>query len=207
MNELTRINFELHRLFDIFNAELFNNEVQRPVIVAQTNGRDSGVMGWCTMQKVWTGTEDKEQAYYEITLCAEYLYMNIEEICGTLIHEMVHLYCVQNGIKDTSRGCTYHNKRFKDEAEKRGLIISYDKRIGWSLTKLTDETKKLVTDKADATAFTMTRIGNRGKATPPKNPKSSTRKYVCPECGAIIRATKEVNVICEDCQVKFEQVA
>ena len=30
-------------------------------------------------------------------------------------------------------------------------------------------------------------------------------KYVCPKCGAIIRATKQVNVICGDCNVPFEQ--
>lgn len=30
-------------------------------------------------------------------------------------------------------------------------------------------------------------------------------KYVCPECGAIIRATKEVNVVCGDCDVPFER--
>ena len=28
--------------------------------------------------------------------------------------------------------------------------------------------------------------------------------YVCPKCGAIIRATKLVNVVCGDCDVAFE---
>ena len=30
-------------------------------------------------------------------------------------------------------------------------------------------------------------------------------KYVCPHCGAIIRATRQVNVVCGDCDVAFEQ--
>ena len=30
-------------------------------------------------------------------------------------------------------------------------------------------------------------------------------KYVCPCCGTIIRATREVNVICGDCREAFER--
>ena len=33
--------------------------------------------------------------------------------------------------------------------------------------------------------------------------KSSSRRYVCPCCGMIIRATKQVNVICGDCMTKL----
>jgi len=33
--------------------------------------------------------------------------------------------------------------------------------------------------------------------------KNRSIKYVCPECGTIIRATREVNVICGDCGVSF----
>lgn len=34
---------------------------------------------------------------------------------------------------------------------------------------------------------------------------SSSRKYVCPCCGTIIRATKEVHVLCGECEVAFEE--
>ena len=37
---------------------------------------------------------------------------------------------------------------------------------------------------------------------PPKA-KSSTRRWVCPKCGTIIRSTKEVRVICADCMELF----
>ena len=33
---------------------------------------------------------------------------------------------------------------------------------------------------------------------------SSTRKYVCPECGQSVRATKEVHLYCADCSVVGE---
>lgn len=45
---------------------------------------------------------------------------------------------MQNGIQDCSRGGAYHNKKFKDAAEARDLKISYDPRIGWSITEPTE---------------------------------------------------------------------
>ena len=33
--------------------------------------------------------------------------------------------------------------------------------------------------------------------------KSSTRVYVCPECGTRVRATKTVNIGCWDCMVQM----
>ena len=47
-----------------------------------------------------------------------------------------------------------------------------------------------------------TEDGTEG-GTEPEKPKQSMRKYVCPKCGCIIRATKEVNIICGDCKVAF----
>ena len=34
--------------------------------------------------------------------------------------------------------------------------------------------------------------------------KNRSIKYVCHKCGCIIRATKEVNVVCGDCDIAFE---
>ena len=39
--------------------------------------------------------------------------------------------------------------------------------------------------------------------TRPPKAKSSTRRWVCPKCGTIIRSTKEVRVICADCMELF----
>lgn len=210
MTQLEKINAELNRLFDVFNKHYYKDEIKKPVIAVQTNGKDSSTMGWCTCNKVWKDST-KNEFYYEITICSEYLFRNVEEICSTLLHEMVHLYCNEKNIKNTSRGHTYHNKRFKEVAENHGLIVEYDKRIGWSITKLTDEAKAFVEANTSKEVFTLTRnrhgavekpLGEGGEEEDPK-PKQSMRKYVCPACGTIIRATKEVNVKCADCDELF----
>lgn len=67
----------------------------------------------------------------------------------------------------------------------------------------------------DEEAFTIYRIDpslkqleedEESEETDEEQPKSSRRKYICPSCNAKITATKDVNVICGDCEVAFEKV-
>ena len=119
---------ELESLFSTFNKALFEGKLEKPVItVSPDNTR--GAYGWCTGWKAWQdGT--KEGGFYEINLCAEYLNRPFEETCCTLIHEMVHLWNLQEGVQDTSRSGTYHNKNFKIAAEAHGLIVEKRPNMG-----------------------------------------------------------------------------
>ena len=48
--------------------------------------------------------------------------------------------------------------------------------------------------------------GMQGKGSLPIAKKTSTRKYVCPVCGNSFRATKDINVLCMDCNQQYEKV-
>lgn len=114
------------------------------------------------------------------------------------MHEMAHLYNLQNGIKDTTRSGTYHNKKFKETAELHGLQVEQVDKIGWSLTTATPQTKQWITDNIPIKQFGVY------KQVAEKDPKSggskqSSRKYVCPRCGLIARLTKEAAIKCVDC--------
>lgn len=184
----------LEEAFDVLNKEYYESALSRPIITIQST---PGTNGHYTCFDAWK-SRAPGKGFREINIGAESLCRPTANIIATLDHEMVHQYCDLNGIKDTSRGATYHNSRFKAEAEKRGLIISYDKKIGWSITEPSKELRSL-----------CARMHWNGKLTAyrawtPKDPKdprpSSTRKYVCPCCGLSVRATKEVNILCGDCQ-------
>jgi rubrerythrin len=193
---------ELHKAFYLLNKHKFNSELLEPAILIQTSGKHKNAYGWCSVDKIWSDTKKKEHRH-EITICAEYLNRPLYNLMSTLLHEMVHLHNILNEIKDVSRGNTYHNKKFKETAEARGLIISFDKKIGWSISELNQDTKVLIdTFNLNQEAFTIARRGEEIEGKTKK--KSSMRKYTCPECGTIIRATKEVNVICADCDVPFQ---
>jgi rubrerythrin len=196
-NSLQIVISELETLFSNFNTKFFNNELVKPVITVSPD-TTKGAYGWCTCWKAWK-KNDNSESYYEINLCAEYLNREFENICETMIHEMVHLLNVQHDIQDTSRNGFYHNKRFKKTAEDHGLIVEKTSKYGWSMTKLNDDSLEYIKtiDKQNFTLFRSKLPKKLGKG-------SKAKKYVCECCGAIIRATKEVNVTCSDCNQPFK---
>ena len=198
MQSLEPVIKQLETLFSKFNDRFYNGELPKPIITVSPDNT-SGAYGWCTSWKAWTDKEGAEidEGYYEINLCAEYLSRPIELVAETLLHEMVHLYNLQQKVQDTSRSGTYHNKRYKEAAEKHGLNCDKDSKYGWTKTSLNDEAKAFV-DSLQNTKFELFRkkVPKIGKGT---SKKSNSRKYVCPCCGTIVRATKEVSIICGVC--------
>lgn len=116
---------------------------------------------------------------------------------------MVHLLNLQNKVQDTSRSGMYHNKRFKEIAEQHGLTIDKNEKYGWCITKLNPEAADFI-----KSTFNVDEGFGLYRSKFPKvkaSGSSSSRKYVCPICGTIIRATKEVHVTCIDCDAEFEE--
>lgn len=66
-----------------------------------------GAHGHFTPYDAW---DDSGLKLKEINLGAESLHRPAPNIIATLMHEMIHYWCHSQGIKDTSRGNTYHNK-------------------------------------------------------------------------------------------------
>lgn len=202
-------------MFDLFNQHFYNGELIRPAITVSPDG-GRGAYGWCSVYEIWN---DQGEAFREINICAEYIDRPIAEVAATMLHEMAHLYDLTHGIEDVSNNGYYHNAKFKDTAEAHGLHIEKDKRYGWTVTTLTEETATWLAEQpgmVDITAsrktllqITTTDDGEEPKTTTIKGGRQTSKnrsiKYVCPECGAIIRATREVNVICGDCGVPFER--
>lgn len=178
---------------NLLNKRFFEGTLSKVIITIQSSPK---TYGHFTTGRIWV-TDTQGNGHYEINLSAEYINRPIENTLATLLHEMVHQYCAENNIKDTSRGGTYHNKRFATECEKRGLHISYDKKIGWSITEPAED----LIDYIEESDLRSTIPFHRATMTVSrKKKKSSTRKYYCPCCGQSVRATKEVNITCGDCQ-------
>ena len=154
---------KLETLFSKFNERFYNNELQTPIITVSPD-TTKGAYGWCTAWKAWSTQEKvtdfskmkpedieamKKEGFYEINICAEYLSRPFDKVAETLLHEMVHLYNLQVGVQDTSRGGTYHNKKYKEAAEKHGLIVEKDAKYGWTKTSLNDEAQAFITGMSD----------------------------------------------------------
>lgn len=208
--------------FECINQHYFGGDLPAIVITIMSSPRSNGHF---TVGKEWRLFEERLN---EINLSAEHLDRPIENIMATLCHECVHYYCQLKGIKDvSSSNGRYHNSKFKEEGEKRGLILSYDKYIGWSITEPSEEfiefvhqcgiEKPMDINRDGAMIDMATLIGLMGGTAgadgapgqgqlPIAKKKTSTRKYVCPSCGNTFRATKDINVLCMDCNEQFEKV-
>lgn len=185
----------LQDTFAAFNKHYFGGTLEPVVITIQS---DMKAYGHFTVGKLWkAGEGENVREYHEINLSAETLRRHYYNTCATLMHEMVHLFCHQNNIADTSRQGRYHNKEFKRIAEEKGLIISYSSAVGWSLTEPSDKFKEYI----DSLKFDFKKLY---RATPVKEPRSAAQsavfKYQCPVCGLKIRTSKEgAHIRCLDC--------
>lgn len=207
----SRVTGYLEKMYRELNADKFGGKLEEPVITIVNTPR---AYGHVTCSKVWrVAGKDGEQARYELNISSDSMNRPIENVVSTMLHEMVHIYHLMNGIQDVSRGGTYHNKKFKAKAEEVGLVITQIPVHGWTHTEPSEELIDYIISKG-WTEIAMNRGGSvsfgggvggaasdgaggeKGKRI--KKP-SSTRKYICPNCGMSVRATREVRIKCADC--------
>ena len=206
--------------FEVLNEVYFDNALPPVVITIMSSPR---TYGHFTVGKVWKAEENH---FNEINISAEHLDRNIENVMATLQHELIHFYCQLNNIADTSQSGRYHNKNFKREAKARRLSISYAKYIGYSVTEPSQEFIEVLQSNGIEKPMNINRdgvmgiagIGGNGsgddngkggadgKGIQTGKRKTSTRKYQCPCCGNSFRATKEIRVLCMDCNEQYIKV-
>lgn len=192
MSEVTAF---LENAYNALNKEFFNGELTPVVITVQSSPKAHG------HYTNWDAWKENDQGYREINIGAETLNRPIEDVMATLVHEMVHHYCALNGIKDTSRKGTYHNKKFLWYGENtKAIVLSYDSRIGYSPTKPSARLVAFI----QAQGWQGVDLSRQGLGKAARTPKQGVRKYQCPECGCSVRATKAVNIACVDCQAIME---
>lgn len=203
----SRLAGSLEKLFNKINMDFFGNALETPIITIQSTPR---AYGHYSVMPIWTS---KETLKHEINIGAGTLDRPIEQVVSTMLHEAVHYYCgTVLHVQDTSNRGIYHNKIFRREAEAHGLICTRSEKYGWSDTssQISDELIEWILNnniqeiKLNRNEFPFPIMGGRGSIgsgslnKPPV--KSNSRKYVCPNCGLIVRATRLVRVSCMDCE-------
>ena len=186
------------KAFAVCNDKYFSGLVARPVItIAQ--GAKVRAYGWVSVAPVWHEIQGEKKAH-ELNISSEYLSRDFLEVVTTLMHEIVHLENLRNGVQDVARSGSRHNKKFADCADAHGMTGYKDEdfsRVGFK-AKLTEETAAdLILSLAFLKdAITLSRDVNPDKI---KGKKSNVLKYACPCCGSSVRATKEIAILCIEC--------
>lgn len=210
--KMSRAVNQLEHMYNSLNTDFWDGELPQVIVTVQSK---PGTYGHSSRARVW---QRKEDSLFEINIAAEVLAEPIEETIDTLLHEMVHIYCRLHEIKEVSNGASYHNKKFKEIAEKHGLSCIYTgSRAGWNTTpgdNLVEYAIEKGWDEIQISRSTVQpiRIGAAGvrsagsMITGGSKAPSSTRKLICPKCGQTVRATKKVNILCGDCMERMVEV-
>ena len=181
---------ELERIFNRFNTHFWDGKLPDVFITFLPTPTSLGHM---SVSPRWVQVKNKKKKY-ELNISALVIDRKPEEICGILLHEQVHLYCMDNEIKDTSNNYRYHNKNFKRVAEDHGLNVKYvDRVVGWSETVLDDEAKKYV-KKIKVKQFRYHRVLSTSK--------TKLLRYQCHGCGevpSVCWCSKPQKIICARC--------
>lgn len=190
----------MYKAFDIFNRELFNNEVNYPIITFQKQRQNN--LGHYVLDETWFEEND---GFHEININPLHLNDRAWEILGVLIHEMCHAINNQNGIKDCNG--KKHNKKFVAKAQEVGLRDGNNDG-NYCYTLPTDELKekfnewfdKDFLDKIESCLYMDSQTDTKTK----NKRKKTIFKYVCPSCGMIVKAKAEKNIVCGACEMQLE---
>lgn len=211
VTNMSRLVNQLEKMWRMLNEDFFDGVLDMPVITVTPSAKSyAHYTPWNAWQVGDTGRR-------EINIASGTLDRPLENICASLLHEAVHMYndTILN-ISDCSNHGVYHNRMFKKAAEDHGLNVSRSEKYGWCITSPSDELLDWLLLHDELREIEMCRV-NAGYAAvgigghaaqggapiiPPKT-KSNSRRYVCPCCKTIVRATRSVNILCGDCMQRM----
>lgn len=155
---------------------------------------------------------------HEILLSGESLERGAAPTFGTLIHELAHATAHVTGVRDTSNNGRYHNKRFKDIAEKMGITLEQAPTIGWSVTSVPDATVQKYAkglQKLEKALVTYRKGFSGGVAVPvpPRVKPNKTKMKIwceCPDNAVTVSirwyTENQWTVFCENCETHFTHI-
>lgn len=117
---------ELQHAYDVFNQELFDNQLPPCLITLQ---RKPHTLGYYAPNN-FTNLVDKGRTTDEIALNPyHFIDRSLQDTLSTLVHEMVHLWRDRcSGKNPTNRA--YHDKLWANRMEKVGLMPSHNGKPG-----------------------------------------------------------------------------
>ena len=213
ITNMSRLVNQLEKCFRLLNQDFFNGELPTPIITVIPTPK---AYAHYVPYNIW---ETKENSKREINIASGTLNRPLENIVASLLHEMVHMFndCVLN-IQDTSRNGTYHNRQFAQQAEAHGLIVTRSYKYGYAHTEPADSLLEWLLEHDELREIDICRsnpiytaigVGTRSSggeiSTTTAYKNSHSRRYICPCCHTIVRATKTVNLICGDCMMRMEE--
>lgn len=125
--------------------------------------------------------------------------------CGQLLHQIIHIYCAENKIKETCRGEQYHNKIFAEYAEMYGIKTELVNGQGYVDKGLEDrEAEKIMGILGDISGKIASAFKEDAKLeiNLPRSNEYMIEQW-CPVCHRHAKTSVNTKLICGWCYVDF----
>lgn len=206
VTNMSRLVNQLEKMFRALNQDFFDGQLDMPVITVTPSNRSYA------HYTPWDAWETADTARREINIASGTLDRPLEDIAGSLMHEMVHMYNdTILHVQDVCRNGTYHNRFFAKAAREHGLICMATEKYGCARTAPAEALLDWLITHDELREIEMCRVtpvpvaACVGSCTADSGAaykgiqRSNSRRYICPACRCIIRATRAVNILCGDC--------
>ena len=122
---------KMRSMFESFNDEFFNSELVVPAVSISFVTDDD--------IEIKPDEENRTESDYVLTLSSHSFFNTLDEIAIELLHQMVHMYNMMHGIRDTYCRELKHNNKFASKAREVGLIVENNKNFGFEIVDVSDQ--------------------------------------------------------------------
>ncbi|AUM62682.1 SprT-like domain-containing protein [Spiroplasma monobiae] len=194
---------ELHSVHKQLNEYLFSNSLSEVKIAIETSKRrNSLTLGHFDPSSDWSDKKN-QISIWTLTLNGDYI-----RTIGVLVHEMVHQYNHERGIKDVENN-QRHNKKFKEIAENKAMLLvnSTKSNRGFSNTKPNKELIYYIDNVLDFNKDVFKKMIHKDALEHEPKGYNKTSRYIC-NCGTVINNSRKesLNIKCMDCNNIFKKV-
>lgn len=191
---IPQLTMALQVMYARYNTHCFGSALPSDCVISLEPSGKRKAYGWFTTCETWETTAGKA---FGIVIAQDFLDRGELNVEITLIHEMCHLYAQIKGIQDTSRSGKYHNDKFREIAEKAGLICTKEPGNGWATREMGLPLREWRSENSIIQEIDLQYIApDLEKPKQKGGKKSGFFKYVCPTCGKTARTTTELFLSC-----------
>lgn len=177
------------RTYMVFNKELYRGILPLPdffVVLSRKECKNE----WCTS---FNGSITVKITYNSLIKSIEK-----DTVLQDLLHQMVHIYCHINGIKDTTRQGRYHNRNFRQVAQDYGLEVETDPGCGARITGCQKQIMEIL--QKELPGFSR-EVGYMKHLL--QRSSGQTHTYICPSCRRTVTGDKDTKLICGYCYTEM----
>lgn len=201
--DLTKNQYTLFQTaYNFFNEKLFDNILSDCLIVVARKGKARGYFWAERFSNKIDGT-----IVHEIALNPEFFKEDsVDRVLSTLVHEMVHLWQHDHGLKCPKTA--YHNKEWAKKMKEVGLIPSTTGEEGGKETGARVSHYIEIDGEFDVACRELKKIIDPFiikaiEYTPKETPKRIF-KFICPEgCEQVAYGKETLSIYCGDCEAEM----